>query len=318
MLKDTTPEIEQLQNELWMKRTPQERVRFQMELFTAARRVIIASMPKGLTEREFKRRLYFRTYGEELPVDFLKVKKMKCSKILILFFALLFVPHASHAQAAEVTISFNEHFMDAVIDAMFKAAPPPEFLIAASDFRNPMKKGEVRLFNEVTAMNTAKAAYTDAKSASSHPACRESVRLLAESAGVRTSVRFRDGKIIAPLAFEGSYNPPLVGCVDFSGWAESSVELVFEEQAQRLTARVRVLNVSLNGTGGVGGGLIAKMVQSSIDKKINPIEIMRLENISFLLPIQNSSKLKMKATGMRHEITDGRLDVHIAYQFEKG
>lgn len=70
MLKDTTPEIEKLQNELWMKRTPQERVRFQMELFSAARQVIIASMPKGLSDREFKRRLYFRTYGEELPDDF--------------------------------------------------------------------------------------------------------------------------------------------------------------------------------------------------------------------------------------------------------
>ncbi|HBR57567.1 MAG TPA: hypothetical protein DEA22_08875 [Blastocatellia bacterium] len=70
MLKDTTPEIEKLQFELWMKRTPQERVRFQMEMFTAARRVIIASLPEGLPEREFKRRLYFRTYGEELPDDF--------------------------------------------------------------------------------------------------------------------------------------------------------------------------------------------------------------------------------------------------------
>ncbi|HBR57569.1 MAG TPA: hypothetical protein DEA22_08885 [Blastocatellia bacterium] len=139
-----------------------------------------------------------------------------------------------------------------------------------------------------------------------------------ETGGVRTSVRFRDGKILAPLAFEGSYNPPLVGCVDFSGWAESSVDIIFDEPGQRLVARARVSNVSLNGTGGVGGSLIAKMVQSSIDKKINPIEIMRLENVSFLLPIQNSGKMKMKATGIRHEITDGRLFVHIAYQFEKG
>lgn len=244
------------------------------------------------------------------------VKKMKRPRILILLFALLFVPQFSFAQPVEVTISFNEHFMDAVIEAMFKAAPPPEFVIAASESPNLISNGRGRLSND--ALNTVKAGFADAQSANSRPACRESVRLLAESGGVRTSVRFRDGKIFAPLAFEGSYNPPLVGCVDFSGWAESSVELIFDGQGQRLVARVRVLNVSLNGTGGVGGGLIAKMVQSSIDKKINPIEILRLENVSFLLPIQNSSKLKMKATGIRHETTDGRLDVHIAYQFEKG
>ncbi|MBS1797798.1 MAG: hypothetical protein JSS81_28510 [Acidobacteria bacterium] len=70
MLTDTTREIEELQNELWMKRTPQERARFASSMFAACRQAIIASLPAGLSEREFKRRLYFRTYGEPLPEDF--------------------------------------------------------------------------------------------------------------------------------------------------------------------------------------------------------------------------------------------------------
>lgn len=72
MLKDTTREIEEMQNELWMKRTPQERARFASAMFAAARNAIIASLPKDLSEKEFKRQLYYRTYGEHLPDDFFK------------------------------------------------------------------------------------------------------------------------------------------------------------------------------------------------------------------------------------------------------
>lgn len=72
MLKDTTREIEEMQNELWMKRTPQERARFASAMFAAARNAIIASLPKDLSEREFKRQLYYRTYGEHLPAYFFK------------------------------------------------------------------------------------------------------------------------------------------------------------------------------------------------------------------------------------------------------
>lgn len=70
MMMDTTREIEEMQNELWMKKTPQERARFASDMFTAGRKAIIASLPKDLSEKEFKKQLYFRTYGEHLPEDF--------------------------------------------------------------------------------------------------------------------------------------------------------------------------------------------------------------------------------------------------------
>lgn len=76
-----------------------------------------------------------------------------------------------------------------------------------------------------------------------------------------------------------------------------------------------MLNVSLNGTGGVGGNVIARMVQSSIDRKLNPIEIIKLDKISFMLPIQNSGNLRMRAVGVRHELVNGAINVHIAYEF---
>jgi hypothetical protein len=72
MLKDTTREIEEMQNELWMKRTTRERARFMFGMFASARRAVIASLPKDLPEKEFKKQLYYRTYGEHLPDDFFK------------------------------------------------------------------------------------------------------------------------------------------------------------------------------------------------------------------------------------------------------
>jgi hypothetical protein len=72
MLMDTTREIEEMQNELWMKKTPQERARFASAMFAAGRRTVIASLPKNLSEKEFKEQLYYRTYGEHLPEDFFK------------------------------------------------------------------------------------------------------------------------------------------------------------------------------------------------------------------------------------------------------
>ena len=70
MLSDTSREIEEMQNDLWMKRSSQERGKFMFGMFATARRMVIASLPKDLSDREFKEQLYFRTYGEHLPDDF--------------------------------------------------------------------------------------------------------------------------------------------------------------------------------------------------------------------------------------------------------
>jgi hypothetical protein len=208
----------------------------------------------------------------------------KWSLISIVLLFLCFTTDLS-AQKTEISIGLSEQFFDTVIDTLFQSDTPLEFAIADK--------------------------------ALGAESCRESIRLQKDIGGVRTAVRFRDGKIIAPLAFNGSYNPPFIGCVNFAGWAETAIDLEFDEANQRLVARARVLNVNLNGTGGVGGSVIAKMVQSSIDRKINPIEIIKLEKISFMLPVQNSANIKMRAVGVRHELQNGSLNVFISYEFSK-
>lgn len=201
------------------------------------------------------------------------------------------------AQKTEITISFTEQFFDALLDAVFQYSAPPEFPLAKA--------------------NGSSSAAPSYSSGFTTRQCTESIVMLRENGGVRTAVKFRDGEIIASLAFRGNYNPPLIGCVPFAGIAETVLGLEFDRNTQRLVGRAKVRDVSLNGTGGVGGSLIARMVQGAIDRKINPIEIVRTDKVSFVVPMQNSSSIKMKATGFTHDIANGQLNVRVAYEFLK-
>lgn len=231
--------------------------------------------------------------------------------ILMLIVALAALALPVRSQTTEITISLSEQFFDAVIDAIFRHGEPPHFSIAAADRRG--EETELGLTGTQMMVNYANAFIPEARGRN----CSETIRLLRENNGVRTAVRFRDGLILSPLSFVGNYDAPLFGCIEFAGWAETNIELKFDESGQRLVAHARVNKVNLNGTGGVGNTVIARLVQSSIDKRINPIEIFKLDKVSFMLPIQNSLNLRMKATGVRQEVANGILHVHISYEFQK-
>ncbi len=221
---------------------------------------------------------------------------------------------AANAQRADITISLNEVFFDALLDSMFQNFEPPEFSIAQA-YDTSRETDSFSWFGSSSGPNEfGFSARTDG----SKPLCSESVKLLREMNGVRTAVRFREGKVFVPIAFSGNYAPPFVGCVEFAGWAETNVDLEFDQASQRLIGRARVLNVNLNGTGGIGGTIIAKLIQGSIDKKLNPIEILNLDKISFGVPIPNTGNLKMKAIAVRPELSNGTMEVHITYDFLKG
>ena len=229
-------------------------------------------------------------------------------KVLSLGFLslVIFVQFAS-AQKTEISIAFSEQFFDALLDAVFQHAAPPEFALSSADRRDGLG----------TSASTDSLGTGIGAARAFGSACNESISLLREGDGVRTAVRFREGQIIAPLAFKGNYNPPLIGCVPFSGVADTVIDLEFDRSGQRLVARARVTNVALSGTGGVGGSVIAKLVQGSLDKRINPIEIVKTDKVTFVVPMQNSSSVKMKATGFTHEIANGQLTIRVGYEFLK-
>ena len=70
MLHDTEPEFEKMWHAKWLRKTPQERAGFAFAMFSSTRKIIVAAMPKNLSEAEQKRYIYERTYGEPLPEDF--------------------------------------------------------------------------------------------------------------------------------------------------------------------------------------------------------------------------------------------------------
>lgn len=218
-------------------------------------------------------------------------------KILTAFFPIILLATFAQAQTAEVKISLNEQFFDALLDSMFKNSAAPEIPLAEN--------------------NPKTANYLKVSDSAENTACPETIRLQRQIDGVNTAVHFRQGKIYVPLAFTGNYNPPFVGCINFSGWAETNIGLSFDRQKQTLVGTAQVLNVNLSGAGGLGSSLLTRLVQSSIDRKINPIEIIRMDKISFNIPVQNTGNLNMKAVGMRHQVGDGVLDIYVSYQFSK-
>ncbi len=202
------------------------------------------------------------------------------------FFVLIFtlvcvVSFANAQQRAEVSLQVGEPFFTAMLDSVYQSFDPPAFRLSGESGCGTLK-------------------------------------IIREAGGARTGVQFRDGHIRVPLAFSGNYAPPFIGCVEFSGWADSVLELEFDQVRQKLIGRARVTNVHLDGAGGLPSAGIARLLQSSIDKRLNPIEILKLDKLSFGVPIPSTGTLRMRAVGVRHEVSSGVLILRITYEFTKG
>ena len=122
-----------------------------------------------------------------------------------------------------------------------------------------------------------------------------------ESAGTRTSVRFVDGRITAPVAFRGSYDAPLVGCLNFEGWADTAFDLQFDASRQALDARLTIRDMKLKNVpvSLVGGGLTG-LVQDSIDARVNPIEILRAEQLG--VPVMRGNNLLFRLHNLVNDV----------------
>jgi hypothetical protein len=239
-----------------------------------------------------------------------------------LILSVLLLISSAQAQQAEVTLQLNEQFFDALLDALFKNMSPPEFPLSTNSPKSQVPGSKSQVPGPKSQVpdsgSVLVSGFTEIRNPKSEIRnCADSIKLQREVDGTRTAVRFRDGRVVAPIAFTGNYNPPLIGCIEFAGIAQTAIELEFDANRQALIGRARVLDVNLSGTGGVGSNLLARMVQGSIDKKINPIQILSMDKISFIVPIQNAGSLRMKATGIRHEIANGVLNVRISYEFQK-
>ena len=66
-MTDTTQEIKQLVRNEIMARSPAERFIMGAEMFDSAMAMVKASLPTNLSKIEYKRQIFKRLYGLELP-----------------------------------------------------------------------------------------------------------------------------------------------------------------------------------------------------------------------------------------------------------
>ena len=66
-MTDTPPEIAEMVRAKLMDRSGAERFVMGSQMFDAARRMVLASLPADLPPVELKRRLFERIYGERAP-----------------------------------------------------------------------------------------------------------------------------------------------------------------------------------------------------------------------------------------------------------
>ena len=66
-MTDTTQEIKEIVREQIMARSPAERFVMGAEMFDSAVAMVKASLPTNLSKSEYKRQLFKRLYGLELP-----------------------------------------------------------------------------------------------------------------------------------------------------------------------------------------------------------------------------------------------------------
>ncbi|MGZ8847996.1 MAG: hypothetical protein ACXW3C_16170 [Pyrinomonadaceae bacterium] len=192
------------------------------------------------------------------------------------------------ADQAEATIIVNEQFLNSFLAGIFDNLKEPSM---------PLNVG----------------------GAQSTPQCSSEIRLKREVGGVRTAVRFENGRIVGPLAFAGAYSSSLLGCVQFTGWADSEVTLEFNRERRALLARFQLRDIHLSNMPALVGEPLVRIVQSAIDRRYNPVELFTLEQLSTRVNIQPAGgALRFEATDVRPEVTPAGLALHISYRFVRG
>ncbi|HYJ86118.1 MAG TPA: hypothetical protein VEW46_08695 [Pyrinomonadaceae bacterium] len=230
---------------------------------------------------------------------------------------LLGVPRAkslpgTHVQApagepspSTVVVTLRDGFVSELLVTVFRDLSPPTFNLA-STARDP------ELIPPANAVETDSVHFTNA---AFQGGCTNSVTLAQESGNVKTQVQFANGNITAPLVFSGSYN--LLGnCMQFKGWAQTSIQLSFDQASQTLYGRANVEGVNLEGVNPMANNFVTVFVRNAIDSRVNPLEILRPGQLQLMIPVKASNgSVKAQVKDVRSEAQDGQLRLHITYEF---
>jgi hypothetical protein len=202
------------------------------------------------------------------------------------------------APAGTATVVLNQDFFNTVLETIFKDMEAPSFPLNLSQHtrNSEFKPTPVAFFQNENN-------------------CDGKIKLLPEGSGVKTSVRLENGKINAPLAFSGNANV-FGSCVQFSGWAQAGFSLNYDAEQKNVYGKINVETVNLDGVTPLAGGVIAQFVQNSLNQKVNPITILKGNQITLSLPISaTDGTLNAKIKDVRAEVKENNLSLFVIYNF---
>lgn len=145
--------------------------------------------------------------------------------------------------------------------------------------------------------------------------CQNQVVVEPNAGDIKTGVLMRDGRVVVPLAFSGTYN--LMGCQNMRGTAEANIDFRFAPEEQTLYGQLNVAGVNLEGMPPIVSGLATAFVQGAINQRVNPLVLMRGQQLTLAIPVQAAGgALRAQAREVRHEAKDGKLRLYVTYDFK--
>lgn len=190
-----------------------------------------------------------------------------------------------------VSVTVEEKFFDSLIGTIFTKLGPPQLKLSQGQ---PEQLIRPAVFQG---------------------SCNDVVVLNPEAGDVKTGVRFTGGKIIAPLAFSGSYSV-LSQCVQFKGTGKATVDLSFDSSKQLVLGALNVEEVELEGVLPVVSTFVTAFVRRAIDQRLNPFPVLNVAQLSLSLPVQQSGgNVNAKVKDVRSEVQDGALKLYLTYDF---
>ena len=200
-------------------------------------------------------------------------------------------PDRNADTSGTVAVTIEEKFFDSLLGTIFDKLGPPQLKLSQLEPQSAIQP------------------------ASFQASCNNIVVLNPESGNTKTGVRFTGGKIVAPLAFSGSYSV-LTRCLQFKGTGKATVDLSFDASKQTVFGALDVQDVALDDVPPVISTLVTAFVRRAIAEQLNPFEVLPVSQLALSLPVQASGgTVKANVKDVRSEVQEGALKLYLTYDF---
>jgi hypothetical protein len=207
-------------------------------------------------------------------------------------------PDAGGVPPGTAQIVLRQDFFNQILQTIFRDMNAPSFPLNLTGQNNAENREVVR-YGLLQSSN----------------ACEGKITLLPEGSGVQTGLRFEENRLSAPLAFSGSTS--VVGsCIQFTGWAQANLELRYDAGQQAVFGQINVETVNLDGVVPVISSFVTPIVQSTINQRVNPIQVLQGKQIALNVPINSTNgNLQANVKDVRAEVKDNALNLYVIYDF---